>query len=221
MGKPYIYLYEDKGYSRKHRTYEMQDGGQITALVTRYTYQMFYKPAQGPRGGRAKKQCARSLYYSQGVFYRACNVQREDGTYYNSLKVFEGVMWDCHQRTSVRQGVPAVTIECVEGIPVSVKDEGGAEVWAWGDPITELEDMLQIPDQDRAATSDQHETIAEDATETATEATTAEEPDEQAAFESARADWIASTTTEGQQLDLISFFGYGDATWQDLAAPAA
>jgi hypothetical protein len=43
-----------------------------------------------------------------------------------------------------------VSIELVEGIPVSVTDEAGTEVWQWGDPIAELEDMLQIPEQDRA-----------------------------------------------------------------------
>jgi len=207
----YTYYYQDKGYSRKHRAYEMEDGQTMEVLVTRYTYQMFFKPAQGPRGGRARKQCARSVYYKAGVFYRACNVQREDGTYYNSIKPYEGTMWDCHPTASERQGVPVVTIECIEGIPVSVKDAEGTEVWAWGDIITSLEDMLGIPERDRAT-----EQVAEPEPETIEQPEEAAE--EREAFEAARQTWMESTTTEGQQLDLIAFFGYGDATWQDLAA---
>jgi len=35
--------------------------------------------------------------------------------------------------------------------------------------------------------------------------------------EAARLQWIESTTTEGQQIDMFAYFGYGDNTWQELA----
>lgn len=185
MGKPYTYQYRDNGYSRRHRTYEMPDGSEITTLITRYTYQYFYKPAIGPKGGKARKQCARSIYYKAGVFYRACNVKREDGTYYNSLKPYEGWLWDCHARTSHRQGVPVVMIETVEGVPVTVKDESDDVIWQFGDDLAALENMLGIPEQDRA---------------TATEpATTTENDDLKAAlekFEKACDEFIASVFTD-------------------------
>lgn len=210
MGKPYTYQYRDNGYSRRHRTYEMPDGSEITTLITRYTYQYFYKPATGPKGGKARKQCARSIYYKAGVFYRACNVKREDGTYYNSLKPYEGWLWDCHAKTSRRQGVPVVMIETVEGVPVTVKDESDDVIWQFGDDLAALENMLGIPEQDRA-------TAPEPATTTETETATANTTEN----DDARTEWIAATTTEGMQLDLIQYFGYGDATWQELAKPAA
>lgn len=56
-------------------------------------------------------------------------------------------------------------------------------------------------------------TVAEP-TATETEATTDE-------LNAARIALIEATTTEGDQLDLIQWFGYGDTTWQELAAPAA
>ena len=206
MGKPYIYLYQDKGYSRRHRTYQMPDGSDLNVLVTRYTYQLFYKPAQGPRGGKAKKQCARSIYYKAGVFYRACNIKLADGEYVNSIKPFEGFLWDAHQTSSKKQGVPIVTIECVEGIPVSVKSEDGTEVWAWGiNTIAELEDLLHIPEQDRAIEPEPEEVTEIEAEPEVTE------------LEAARVTWLESTSCEGQQLDLIAYFGYGDASWQALA----
>ena len=35
--------------------------------------------------------------------------------------------------------------------------------------------------------------------------------------EAARLEWIASTTTEGDQISLLAYAGYGDTTWQELA----
>ena len=217
MGKPYIYPCVDKGYSNRHRTYTMPDGSQLTAHITRYTYGYFYKPAQGPRGGKAKKQCARSVYYKAGVFYRAKNVQlTEGGKWVNSLAPIEGNIWDAHPHTSEKQGVPVVKIECIEGIPVSVKTEDGTEVWAWGyNPMSELEEMLHIPEQDRAQES--IEAPADTVQNTAQELNETEAAQE---LEAARVAWLESTTEQGQQLDLMAYFGYGDATWQELAKSA-
>lgn len=47
------------------------------------------------------------------------------------------------------------------------------------------------------------------------------EQQEREELEAARTAWIESTTTEGDQLDLIQWFGFGDNSWQNLAAPAA
>lgn len=214
MGKPYIYPYTDKGYSNRHETrlYNPDGTKAPSLLITRYTYEMFTKPAQGPRGGKARRTCARNVFYREGMFYVAQNVKpTEDSEWLNSYKVFDGIAWDCHPATSERQGVPVVSIECIEGIPVSVKDAEGAEVWAWGiDPIADLEEMLHIPEQDRA----QEEQVEEPA-QVEAEAEAAQE------LEAARLNWIESTTTTGQQLDLMAYFGYGDASWQELAAPAA
>lgn len=219
MGKPYIYVYQDKGYARRHRKYTMQDGSDLNVLVTRYTYKLFYKPAEGPRGGRAKKECARSIYYKAGVFYRACNIKLADGEYVNSIKPFEGFLWDAHQTSSRKQGVPIVSIECVEGIPVSVKNDDGTEIWAWGiNTITELEELLHIPEQDRATVEDTTEATSEVSQVTETEEVTEIEAEpEVTELEAARVTWLESTSCEGQQLDLIAYFGYGDASWQELA----
>ena len=213
MGKPFIYPFVDKGYSNRHRTYTMPDRSQLTAHITRYTYGYFYKPAQGPRGGKAKKQCARSVYYKAGVFYRAKNIQLvEGGKWVNSLAQIEGNIWDAHPHSSEKQGVPVVKIECIEGIPVSVKTEDGTEVWAWGiNPMSELEDLLHIPAQDRAQES--IEAPAEPA-QVEAEAEAAQE------LEAARVAWLESTTEQGQQLDLMAYFGFGDASWQELALTA-
>jgi hypothetical protein len=64
---------------------------------------------------------------------------------------------------------------------------------------------MQIPEQDRAPQEPQE----------------LSEQEQEQAFEAERLNWLESTTTEGQQLDLVAYFGYGDATWQDLAKPAA
>ena len=218
MGKPYVYPFIDKGYSNRHETRLYNpDGTQAPSfLITRYTYQMFTKPCKGPRNGKARKTCARSVFYRQGMFYVAQNVKpSEDSKWLNSYKVFDGVMWDAHPATSEKQGVPVVKIECIEGIPVSVKTEDGTEVWAWGyNPMSELEEMLHIPEQDRAA---QEIEAPETAQEVAQELDETEKAQE---LENARVAWLESTTTEGQQMDLMAYFGYGDASWQELAKSA-
>jgi len=219
MGKPYIYPYIDKGYSNRHETRLYNpDGTQAPSfLITRYTFGFKPRPAEGPRGGKAKRMVKYNVFYRQGVFYRSWKVKpTEDSKWLNSYKPLEGFIFDAHPATSEKQGVPVVKIECIEGIPVSVKTEDGTEVWAWGyNPMSELEEMLHIPEQDRAQES--IEAPADTVQNTAQELNETEAAQE---LEAARVAWLESTTEQGQQLDLMAYFGYGDATWQELAKSA-
>lgn len=224
----YTYLHKHDGYSRRHenRLYNADGTQAPQMLITRYTYAYTWQTngVYGPRGGKARKQRKKNVFYLGGIFYRAKNVQLEDGRRLNSYETFDATIWDCYENSSKRQGVPIVSIEIVEGVPVSVKDEQGNEVWAWGDPIAELEDMLQIPEQDRTEQPTEEpertelETALQDLEDTCAAIIAKSERE---AMDAARNVWMESTTATGDQLDLIAYFGYGDASWQDLAAPAA
>lgn len=139
----HTYHYHAPRYYARHRAYQMPDGSTLDALTTRYTFAMFYKPAKGPRGGKARKECARSIYYARGKFWRACNVKGDDGAYYNSVAPFSGTMWDVHAAQSEEQGVPVVRITCVDGNPVTIEMDGekfdAADEWETFEAVLQLD----------------------------------------------------------------------------------
>lgn len=134
------------------------------------------------------------IYYANGKFYEACNIRRADGTYYNSIRPFSGLLHDAYKEQSDKAGIPDVAIWCNEGRPYSVELDGEQINIAPGDWDAMYVPVLQIKDVEQPTATD----------------------DDQA-FDDARENWINSTTAAGEQIDLIAFFGYGDATWQDLA----
>lgn len=216
----YTYYHKHDGYSRRHenRLYE-QDGNKAPSLlITRYTYAYTWQTrgVEGPRGGKARRQRAKYVFYRQGVFYRSKNVKLEGGKNVNSYEVFDGTIFDAYAISSQRQGVPIVTIELVEGVPVEVR-QSGEVVWSYFDnTISELEDMLQIPEQDRAVVGDPIDEQVEQTTEEQTDIIAAAEAIVDAEAERIR--WIESTTEIGGQISLFAYAGYaGDTQWQELA----
>ena len=128
----YTYYYHAPRYYRRHRPYWTPEGD-LRVLTTRYTYGFFYKPCEGPRGGKARRECARSVYYRDGIFYRAVNVRDEGGRWHNSISPLTGTIWDVHAAQSEEQGVPVVKLDLVDGRPVRVHMDGEAiEIADWG-----------------------------------------------------------------------------------------
>lgn len=229
MGKPYTYLFDHSKpyYNRAEKRLRNADGTQAPQmLITRYTtgYKWQTNGVQGPRGGKARKQRKYNVYYLGGIFYRSKRVRTEDGKSLNTYEVFDGVIFDTYETSSRKQGVPVVHIELVEGVPVEVTDLDGNTVWEFGASIAELEEMLKIPEAYRAEQPTEEpertelETALQDLEDTCAAIIAKSERE---AMDAARNVWMESTTATGDQLDLIAYFGYGDASWQDLAAPAA
>lgn len=209
----YTYYFDhSKPYSNRHekRLYNPDGSEAAPMLITRYTfgYKWRTRGVTGPRGGKARQERKFNVFYRGGVFYKNKNIVSEDGKKLNSFETFEGILHDAFPTSSKKQGVPIVTIETVEGIPVSVKDSEGIEVWTYGDNIATLEDMLHIPEQDRAIPETESEPSIVEAASAIIQA------------EAARLAWIESTTPKGQQIDLFAYAGYGDNSWQELAYQA-
>ena len=207
-------------YNRHENRLFNADGTQAPSmLITRYTsgYKWQTRGVKGPRGGKARKERKFNIFYRAGMFYRSKNVAFEDGRKLNSYEPFEGIVTDAYPVASRKQGVTVASLEIIEGVPVSAKDSDGAEVWAWGmQTIAELEDMLQIPEQDRAET--EPTTTADETAEQPEQSEIVAAAAEIVEAEAARVAWIESTTTAGQQIDLFAYAGYaGDTAWQELA----
>ena len=210
-----FYWVRTRKFSARHRHYKLRNGEQFTVRLTRYTYRKGSKPAYAPIGKngqhyqRARLETVKDVMYRDGVFYVACNVKYETGKPDNWVKPFSGVLYDAYQDNGARLYVN-------EGRVYSYEETEGARIDISPDMWEDLAAYLQIadvdPKQDRTAS----------APEQPTEYADPEYPDiERDAFEDARAIWIESTTTEGDQLDMFQFFGYGDNSWQNLATPAA
>jgi len=141
----FVYPYSPSKYYRRHRVYRMPDGTQKDVLTSRYSYELFRRPAKGPRGGRALRTCARNLYYSESQLWQARNLEVEAGQWIHTLVPFEGIAWDAHAEQSRQEGVGPFSVECVEGVIVSVAtQEEGREVWSWGESVEELETLLKL-----------------------------------------------------------------------------
>ena len=210
----YTYHYKTSRYYKRHRTYEMADGTQMNVLTTRYTYKMFYKPCKGPRGGKGRKECARSIYYARGMFWQACNHKREDGTYYNSVRPFSGHMWDIHGEQSEQQGIPVVSIWCADGVAYAVDMDGERIDIAPGEWESMYTAVLDLPEPEQPEPTTTTDEMVEQPEQSEIVAAAAEIVE----AEAARVAWIESTTTAGQQINLFAYAGYaGDTAWQELA----
>lgn len=77
MGKRYVYPSKVGRYYARRRVLE---GKQGTLLP--YTTGTFLKPAIGPRGGKAYRECYRQTWWCEGRVCRIANVrhEHEDGT---------------------------------------------------------------------------------------------------------------------------------------------
>lgn len=223
-------------FAARHRHYELRSGEKFTVRLTRYTYRKGSKPAYAPIGKngqhyqRARLETVKDVMYRNGVFYVACNLNHEDGTHENWVKPFSGVLYDAYQDNDIRLYVN-------EGRVYSYEETEGARIDISPDMWDDLAAYLQIadvdPKQDRTASAPAPEkkqytvddTSEIDAALQAFNAACDEYMekvfDENESIDAERTAWIEATTNEGDQLDLIQWFGYGDASWQELAAPAA
>ena len=123
----YVYAYKKRPYYARIRAYEMPDGTTARALTTRYSHEQAMRSCKGPRGGKAYEPFYRNVYYFEGKFYKACNLQREDGSYYNSLAPISG--WISEIPTSNRESkknadIPVASIFCVDGAPRAIVLDG-------------------------------------------------------------------------------------------------
>ncbi len=207
-----FYWVRTRKFSARHRHYKLRNGEQFTVRLTRYTYRKGSKPAYAPIGKnghhyqRARLETVKDVMYRDGVFYVACNVKYETGKPDNWVKPFSGILYDAYQDNGARLYVN-------DGRVYSYEETEGARIDITPDMWEDLAAYLQIadvdPKQDRTASAPEQQP---------TESTEQQEREE---MEAARTAWIESTTTEGDQLDMFQFFGYGDNSWQNLVTPAA
>jgi hypothetical protein len=148
----YVYAYEKKPYYARIRSYEMPDGTTARALTTRYTYEQAMRSCKGPRGGKAYRPFYRNVYYYDGKFYRAANMQHADGSYYNTLAPITGGIYEIptsNRSSKKNAGVPVASIICENGTPKHIMLEGvempmSANAWAYCAELLGLETPDEI-----------------------------------------------------------------------------
>lgn len=92
MSTPYTYWASERHdtyYARKKRFRTLGDG-EVTAILTPLTSGTFFKPAIGPRGGKARRECYRQLWTVNGRIYKAAKTQFAPNDYGYSLVPFSG-----------------------------------------------------------------------------------------------------------------------------------
>ena len=146
-----VWVFTDGKFRDKPRPYTLPDGTSIRVRLTRYTYDEFIKPAPSPKGRNgqtykfASRECRREIYYDGEKFWRGANVQRKDGTWLNNtIRPFEGFMWDCWEQQSEEQGIPVVGIWCDGGVPYKVVMDGDEFTVAEGEWEAMYEAVLEL-----------------------------------------------------------------------------
>lgn len=127
MSYHYTYAYEPKPYYARRRAYTLASGEVADTLTTRYTWQKAMRPCEGPRGGKAYAPFYRNVYYYDGRFYRACNLEVKPGEYVNSIAPITGTISEIptsNRTTKKNAPVPVASIRCEDGAPVSVTIDG-------------------------------------------------------------------------------------------------
>ncbi len=143
----YKYPYQAPRHYNRRRPYKMLDGDRLydfKVMTTRYTCGYFLKKAKGPRGGRAYKECAHSVYYAKGKFWRAKKLMLENGDWLDTLCPVDCTITDCHWRQSEEQGIPVVYINCDDGVPTEAYEDN-VLVWTIDYGVDLLLEVLRIP----------------------------------------------------------------------------
>ena len=119
-------------FSQRHRTMQTEDGHEVRATITRYSWGWGYRPTSGPRGGRWYQRFPRQVYYADGRFWKTrTRALDQAGTEFDTVLVpVTGTVTDAHPAHSKARGIPVVTITCDHGYPLHVDTEGGSqEFW--------------------------------------------------------------------------------------------
>ncbi len=142
----YVWPESTAKYRAKPRTYVLPDGSQLKVRLTRYTYESFYKPCKGPRGGRAVRKCYRSVWWDGEKFWRAKRVELSPDETLDTVVPMDGVFWDRYPKQSLSEGVPDCTVCCKDGLPYRVDAKDWGTIWQVGDDMGELAEWLHLPD---------------------------------------------------------------------------
>lgn len=129
-------------YYSRHRKHHLSDGTPISALMTRYAWEVGYRNAKGPRGGKALQKFYRIVYYHDGIFYKDVrfteyadehDFANGNGVISHVLAPITGTIWDCHKLQSEEQNITPVKIECVAGVPITVTTDD-LTIWDASEP---------------------------------------------------------------------------------------
>lgn len=115
-----------KRHSFAYRKLELEDGTEVRALATRYSYaEGRYIRRDGPRGGRRLHTFPRTAYYLDGRFYRIRRAPKDEQLkeWHAWLEPLAGTIVDAYPLQSEAEGIPAVSIRLDCGYPVSVSGE--------------------------------------------------------------------------------------------------
>ena len=124
----YTYAYERKPYYARHRSYVMPDGSILETLTTRYTFgKQAMRNTTGPRGGKAYKPYYHCVYYANGCFYRAANLEIAPGEWINTLEPISGLLYEIptsNRDSKANANIPVASIHCENGTPRSIVIDG-------------------------------------------------------------------------------------------------
>ena len=158
MGKATIIPPKTKRHYNRFRTMPSAETLEdIEVLTTRYSSGIGKRPTTGPRGGKAFQEFNRMTYYNQvtGQFLRASKVptdyyEGEPCQWVDALSPITGNITDCHISQSAEEGIPAVSIVCKDGYPISANIIGTEEnIWNEGEPIEALAFFLGLDKKKR------------------------------------------------------------------------
>ena len=98
-GNWWIWLPKRRDFKVKRRSFDTYDGKHVTASMLPYTYGVFTRHAEGPRGGKALQEHYRNLWYHDGTVYYLHKMMPTDedkrgGSWPRVLMPYSGKIWN-------------------------------------------------------------------------------------------------------------------------------
>lgn len=157
---------EPKKHYNRFRSIFNAEMQETEVLTTRYTYEAALRKSHIEQGqdlaGKAidihvYDRFFRMVYFDQasGRFFRAEKVADGDirdksqkVNWQTVLAPIDGPIWDCHESQSESEGLPVVTIQCIDGYPMQATTDNGP-IWDCMQDVSDLAHMLGLDKKKR------------------------------------------------------------------------
>lgn len=148
-------------YNRFRSILDLETNQDLEVLTTRYAHAIGHRPSHVEKHEKYDLHVYdafyRMVYFDQASsrFFKAEKWTADDladqsikANWDTVLKPIDGPIWDCHESQSESEGLPVVTIQCIDGYPMQATTDNGP-IWDCMQDVQALAHMLRLDKKKR------------------------------------------------------------------------